>query len=329
VNELSNQPLGPCPELESLAALADGHLGGKERERLLSHLTECERCYEIFEETMTLMEDLEEDPVVSKEPEHQEGNLPQRKPTKGSEHSKVLPFRAPHWPLAAGAALAAAAALVLILRPSVLSPVDFSIPALTPVLAAAGSPSELLENEDWATPPWPALRGREKVSENGVEDFRLGVEAVFLQLALSSGETAQARRSALRLEFDLGNRLEGSLIASFYGRLADRIEAGEDSSLLADEAADHAREIPASLEYPSAFNLGAWATAGWLASQAELADHFTSNFRKAPQLEDAFGQSLANPKDRLEEILKEGPPDDFEELTQRFESLLIAGGSPH
>ena len=40
-----------CPSIEDIAALVDGKLEGKEKEKIVAHITECQDCYEIFSET--------------------------------------------------------------------------------------------------------------------------------------------------------------------------------------------------------------------------------------------------------------------------------------
>ena len=54
---------GPHVDMEDLACLIEGKLGGSERENLLRHLNRCRPCYEILRETM---KDLQSDP--SEEP---------------------------------------------------------------------------------------------------------------------------------------------------------------------------------------------------------------------------------------------------------------------
>jgi anti-sigma factor RsiW len=55
------------PEIEELAALIDGMCGTSEASRLRAHLASCSECYEVFAETLHLLEDLrmaEEPPKV-------------------------------------------------------------------------------------------------------------------------------------------------------------------------------------------------------------------------------------------------------------------------
>ena len=62
---------GECPSDEELAAYIDGALDEKEANRVAEHLVSCERCYEIYSETIQFQ--LQEDPAAQ---------------------GKVVPFRA-------------------------------------------------------------------------------------------------------------------------------------------------------------------------------------------------------------------------------------------
>ncbi len=48
-----------CPDLEELAALADGQTDPGSREHLLEHLDSCEDCYEVFAETVRFSEEVD------------------------------------------------------------------------------------------------------------------------------------------------------------------------------------------------------------------------------------------------------------------------------
>src|SRR5215207_2709391 len=59
-----NTSTDTCPSLEDLAAFLDGKLSGDEHARVVAHLADCPRCYEVFAESarFQLYEEEEEDP---------------------------------------------------------------------------------------------------------------------------------------------------------------------------------------------------------------------------------------------------------------------------
>lgn len=65
---INEGPVGPCPPLENIAAFIDGKLSGAEREELIVHLNRCDDCYEVFIETVKVMEEMRED-SPEKDPE--------------------------------------------------------------------------------------------------------------------------------------------------------------------------------------------------------------------------------------------------------------------
>lgn len=53
----SSGQTGTCPPPEEIAALADGSIGGAERDRLLRHLAECGKCRRVFVTVRELVDD--------------------------------------------------------------------------------------------------------------------------------------------------------------------------------------------------------------------------------------------------------------------------------
>ncbi len=47
-----------CPSMEDIAAFIDGRLGQEEKEKIMSHLSSCGECYEIFLETVKTQEEM-------------------------------------------------------------------------------------------------------------------------------------------------------------------------------------------------------------------------------------------------------------------------------
>ena len=42
----------PCPNDEEISACVDGSMGSRERDRWIAHLARCDRCFEVFIETV-------------------------------------------------------------------------------------------------------------------------------------------------------------------------------------------------------------------------------------------------------------------------------------
>ena len=47
-----------CPYTETIAAFIDGRLDQEEREKMMRHLSACDKCYELFSETIRVIEDV-------------------------------------------------------------------------------------------------------------------------------------------------------------------------------------------------------------------------------------------------------------------------------
>ena len=107
---MSMTDIATCPEIETLAALAEGVLEAPERDALMPHLDSCQNCYGLFAEIVATLEE-ERPPNVHQKPEEPPASVAasRHRPKRGRA---VLVWAAP---------LVAAAAIFLVVigsRPS-------------------------------------------------------------------------------------------------------------------------------------------------------------------------------------------------------------------
>jgi hypothetical protein len=137
-----------CPDAERLAEYADGLLDEATRATIEAHLVTCADCRSVLVETMAfLAADGEPQSAAAPEPEVPREITPQQAtPAQDAEPGapstsadapvRVVPFRKRSWVTGVGATLAAAAALVLIVR--------IASPAWLPSWLGGGPPLEAL-----------------------------------------------------------------------------------------------------------------------------------------------------------------------------------------
>src|SRR4029077_14334380 len=176
---------GDCPSDEDLAAYIDGALDADEVERIAGHLVFCERCFEIYSETVQLQ--LEDEP-----------------PAQG----EVVPFRV-NWrpvvlyglPIAAMLLIGIGAGSFFLAAPPVLSPRE--------VTASLPGDSGLIM-KFWLG---PTQRGGGEQEERPFAEasFQLGVQLVNLQLCLEANDAEKARGDVLpRIQQVLATQDTGS-----------------------------------------------------------------------------------------------------------------------
>lgn len=269
------------PDPDELAAFIDGQLSGEERRKLEAHLGACEACREIVAESLLLLEDVsEEDLAVSVD--RVEADEADAEPAGG----KVLThpsWRRTAWRLAP---LAAAAALGFLLWPTLRSFFQPRPLSSAEMIAHYVDPKGLLKPprpespeqrlvEDWSDQGWPVFRSSNYVgtlSEEQIE-FRLGVRAVDLQIALQIGsETDQFAILGelivlLRDGVDFAAPLE-----QLYEQIRDSIDTSSTDPLL--EATSQAEEALQDFFPSDHYALGKWAEVGRMATMIGDAAYF-------------------------------------------------------
>jgi hypothetical protein len=313
------------PDLEDLAALADGRCQTAEAKRLRAHLTSCEECYEVFRDTLRLQEALAEDaadPVI---------------PFPTSEKKRSTP-----WWVGAVAALLVVAVGLGLWRMLGTSPAVSVESLAAQVVGKVADPGRVAWSE--------TKRGGEAGDEKARTDrlaFQAGVAVFNLQLALDSNAPEAADSAAAQVCTVLGIGREGNrrdaplrssqldfadeAMVTFYGDLRGKLRDGTPRSFRR-AAAQQAETLRTSGLEEVYFDLGAWAEAGRLAARARVpsllqtrqASALLRDLKKEAQegadLPDQVVQALeaidrARAKTRLSEA-------DYRHLTDAFEQIL-------
>lgn len=318
------QTSGGHTEPEALAAFLEGALPAGERQRTVAHLAECEDCYELFADAARF---LAEERALS--PEARSADL-LRPPNHRWRRLSV-----------AGAALAAAAVIALLVASPARRFLDFTTPPpsvaeLTARLPAA-TLSPILETT-WQEQGWTTTRGGLSPSAaEQVRAFQLGVRVVHMEIALAAGDAELSRHLAQ----DLGARLEGLdplplLYTSDQGILGQLRAGAAPASLRPLNRDADLLLAPGDTEnHPGFVNgdwyrLGRWAGAADLASAAGEASFFTERanrrfLQRTARLE--LPPSVTKPVGRLEELVTDRPEDHLAEIERAVEELIaVAGG---
>lgn len=300
---------GDCPSDEELAAYIDGGLDKREADRIAGHLVSCERCYEIYSETVQFQLDSEPAP-----PEN------------------VVPF--PSRQRAAIRYGLPIAALVLVGIGSSAFYFLASPPKLTPSTVTASLPDKpgLLGNF-WVG---QTTRGPGDHDEIPLDEasFRMGVQLVNLQLSLEARDVEKAQGDILpRIRQVLDTQIAVSPLADSFAALSADLkrkspqEILKQSSQVAQESRDHFDE--------TFLDLGQWTEAGHLAALAHNSSFFqrsdTRAFLRRLRWNDKLGLhevKLDPPTraslDRISEVLSKGDlrPADYAEIETQLENIL-------
>ena len=180
-----------CPDLEVLAAFADGRLDSQERSTVTRHLATCADCHEVVAETLAILQDAEEEGEEDDEPAaltiDDAGPVPRAVPDTAAPISRTPSrSRRTRWrgPVLALAAMALVAFGIAWLGPVLLGP--RGVGELAPEVAGGLTAGRM--GKVWEDPGWPRLRGPAAFLTEPAKEFRLGVRTVDLQLALILGD---------------------------------------------------------------------------------------------------------------------------------------------
>ncbi len=301
----SSKPETPCPELEQIAALADGALADDERDRLLSHLAQCATCRELFVTTselsadaasvevrrrylipsalaaaavllvaltLTLKKTPDEKPQLAKtaEPAAPLAKTPLSSVPMSAATETAAPVVAPA-PLAPTARQALSPAADQApgsRRPEAPLPTLERCAGRLARLARLGSPARLAAL-------LPAGNGASGFAEKVEPDalaFRIGMSSMELEVALLADDGDRAQAQTARLSALLQALLGDEDIADLE-RLAKRLEQGDKPSSLAGRTGKIERLIPR--DQLGFARLGAWAQGARLAAKSGNADYFS------------------------------------------------------
>ncbi len=318
-----------CPDPETLAAFIDRRLPDAERRRVSEHLSECPDCYDIFVDTVRVLEDVPD------------GVRDRTEPASG-----VPPVRPGPWARAVRAALPLAAVLIvavgvwLVVQPGggVGNGAGTALPEageLVAELRVGAVTDEVFESRGW-----PVTRGEGGTGDGSVPTsmvdrdvaFRLGALTVDLAAALDGGRPKLAIRLTHRIEDLLVEEVDLSepLVRS-YRDLRGSLEGGEVSPSVSGRATEVAALVEERVG-AQAFRLGAWAEAGRLAAAGSDPRFFDRPVvrRSAERLDaDELGfPELSSEVLRVAGLVAEGvAPGDLPELERSFTEIVRRGGS--
>jgi hypothetical protein len=303
-----------CPSLEDLAAFLEGKLSGDERARVVAHLADCPRCYEVFAESarFQLYEEEEED---ADPPEVVEAS---RTPAAAPPPGNVVPFprrRIFRW------ISSVAAALVVIALGVPLYQQYYTTPKLSSQVLVSGKE---IQDDFWSQ---RINRGQgDSAGFMSTHELLLGAQLVDLRISLIRKDE-DATDFALAQVNDhieeLGSRVAKQ--ATFYVVSRDQLSKGT----LPRDFLQQADRMEASLrpeEYPYV-DFGKWLEAGRLAALTENSDFFQARenrkFLRAflhHELENLDPEVATTLEEIQETLAKDSLP--YKDLNRLFEKVL-------
>ena len=231
-----------CPSIEDIAALVDGKLEGKEKEKIVTHLTDCEECYEIFSETLKTI-------------------LSHSK----AKNNKITWYSIP--------AIALAACLILIVRVVFFGPAT-NLPyshEMIDQLAYVLEPGDLKTGAIVRGQGFSGLAGSlGLLTLQQQQTFRMGYHITGLELASMNKNLKQARKQlsefAQVLKGQQNSRLAESLkeLEEFLDK-NNFLEASEKIRLMQIEIANDTEKETIS----SFYHLGMWSSIGQVVFESE------------------------------------------------------------
>jgi hypothetical protein len=260
------------PELEDLAAYAEGKLAPAARERLAEHLDSCEDCFDIFAEVVRMTAD---DLEVSAEsgganpapPPFERRNPAGGLQAPGAAHLAPRRPRRRFWYRAAAVAAVLLVTVGLGLTYRTLNRSEFS--------AAEWDPTA----HGFSGHPWEedVFRGgddgADEIGRVTQEVFQIGVLDVDLQLTLRQKDLPRAAEVCRRI----ANLLDGALFmeneAAQFRELRSSLDAGQIPPGAHEKAAAALQDLPMDRLH---LNFGRWAEVGRLwaaAGQQEIFAH--------------------------------------------------------
>jgi len=260
-------------DAQGIAALLDGTLRGKARERVIRHLLQSREAYQVFVESALEIHGPTSDEAWERD-EHRIGRYltrradPSQSPAKSCLR-RVLTWLsgAPHltWPVAALGTAAIAAVAVgmgIVATPGSEAPLH---PVQTAALVSELSEPSLARGltTGWERSLWPATRG-ETIPAYGLP-FRLGVRFVDLRVAIHLADGRALTGLTAEIDHMISSIDFGHAILAQYRSIVLGLEEGISS--------DSAWQLLAGIETliaeavdPSQFAAGAWTEATRLAA---------------------------------------------------------------
>jgi hypothetical protein len=320
-----NTSTDTCPSLEDLAAFLDGRLSGDERARVVAHLADCPRCYEVFTETarFQLYEEEEED---ADPPERIK--VPQELVAVEAREGQavVIPFRrtqALRWVSSIAAVLAVSLAAIPLYR----------LYSTMPELSSAGLVNPAVQGKAAQDPFWDdkAERGGpgEDVGLASIpHEVLLGAHALDLLLSLGRNDSDRALNDLAGISTHIG---EIGLLpeqAEAYAAIQKKIAEGQPAKDLIGQAEQVEARLPTEEDPFVAF--GKWVEAGRLSALAESPDFFKSPKNRRflrvflRQEREFLDPEVVKALEEIQETLSEADPSSlpYKDLQGRFEKIL-------
>jgi len=235
----SSTPRAGCPDLESLAALAEGRLVGAARAAVLEHLADCDDCRELVVETLAITAEL-------------------AGAAGGGAAGTVVPFPEPKRPgrarwIAAAAGVAVLATAIFFARGRTRTPEA----ALAELARQPGVTAKL--GADWNEPLWSVTRGEGPVVSERARAFRLGVRSADLDFALAAGERVAARRIAAESALLVADVPLADPVTSVYRDIAQALATEKGAMATYEQDATTGRKLAREAVDPGTYDLGRWA----------------------------------------------------------------------
>ncbi len=282
-----------CPDLEDLAAVADGRAPDEVRDRVLRHVADCEDCYETLVDTLKF------------NAEEARAAVPEPVATHPQEEAKAaLAQDLPNWPRYVPPALAAGL-LVALLVPVVSylalrTDPSRTLHALATALQVESQPqelaAELTDNLDSGLAFAPAPDSRRLA-------FRLGVRLVDLEVARFAGDRVWQNLILREMRLNLQSIPDLTAQTRMVQLVSDRVATGLSRN---DTSNLEAVFQPIEENYLA---LGQWAESSRLAAATRRGSFLVSpEFQQG--LEQAQSLGLGSPEsaeiDQIGNLVKEG-----------------------
>lgn len=286
-------------DLELIAALIDGRLADEDRARAMKLLADSDEALEIFAQAMRERQDAQEPNVV---------------PIAASRRWRNWKVLVP---------VVAAAGLAIAIVPRVTSRRAQSVFANEYAAELNRDPRFAQElREGWERHPWSITRGADSFRAAGGErrvgsrlesslSFRLGVQSLDLQVALSRGDTARAGLLTDDIVEALKAMKYADAVATSYTDFRSQLAAKPLAQSIA-RAADLERDMR-DIVMSTAFAFGEWVGAADLATQTRNASFFASE-RGTRFIRSARAAGNLAPEDAqtvrsIDSLLQQGPID--------------------
>jgi len=246
------------PDLEDLAAFADGRISEEARDAVLARLAEDEGYYELLTDLLRFQQ---QESAITGDAEPRQAPV-----AEVVLHPSWIRRRAVPWLAAAAALVVAAIGLVPFLRGSATLSVDS-------VTAGLGSEElKALGEEPWDQRLWSTVRSPQIPYVERRDSFRLGARAVDLRLALKAGDRTRATLCAMEIYNTLASAGVPPPVLEEHRELIDALRQGPMKGLL--NRSSQATADLATLADGFYFDYGLWARSGWWAAKAGSQEHF-------------------------------------------------------